>query len=224
VLNHIHKGACLSPLLLSTAQQHQHQLQLLIASPLLSTPTHTTHLLYTHTGARPPCEYMHRGHRVAAAAAAAASTRFRVLCLLLAAVASTSSGKLMCMSLFSFRSPLPPSDLIKYGSSGLMLLYSSSAVVVLVLVPHPRSCTPQTLILFFLAKTSTAFLIRAPTITLARTLSSTKSATLRTSMSAAPATIATEGKKSNPFKFSWQQTMLRIKDPAKSLPFYEEVC
>ena len=43
-------------------------------------------------------------------------------------------------------------------------------------------------------------------------------------MSAAPATIAAEGKKGNPFKFSWQQTMLRIKDPAKSLPFYEEVC
>lgn len=42
-------------------------------------------------------------------------------------------------------------------------------------------------------------------------------------MSAVPATIAVEGTKGNPFKFSWQQTMLRIKDPAKSLPFYEEV-
>jgi len=71
-----------------------------------------------------------------------------------------------------------------------------------------------------------AFLIRraAPIVTLTRPLSSsTKSATFTTSMSAAPATIAAEGKKGN-FKFSWQQTMLRIKDPAKSLPFYEEVC
>jgi lactoylglutathione lyase len=25
----------------------------------------------------------------------------------------------------------------------------------------------------------------------------------------------------NPFNFSWQQTMLRIKDPAVSVPFYE---
>lgn len=26
---------------------------------------------------------------------------------------------------------------------------------------------------------------------------------------------------SNPFNFSWQQTMLRIKDPAVTVPFYE---
>lgn len=25
----------------------------------------------------------------------------------------------------------------------------------------------------------------------------------------------------NPFNFSWQQTMLRIKDPAVTVPFYE---
>jgi hypothetical protein len=86
------------------ASPHQHQASASAPAthppPLLSTHTHTLH---THTGARPPCEYMRRGHRIAAAAAAdAASTRFLVLCCLLAAVASTSSGEYMSLDLSRF--------------------------------------------------------------------------------------------------------------------------